>query len=143
MANTCATRWAQFLQSEGFQPTLEINPDHGELARLTFRFESVTYVVYLDEDDTDYFQLDLGYALDAQTVSELALRRAVDALNDRVKAIKVTLALDEPAVRFRVESFVEGLPSPPVFARSLRQLRLAARDFFRDMKKEARPMACA
>jgi hypothetical protein len=128
---TLEKRYLDFLGDEGYRPKADPDTDDLDFRLITFKSEGSTFLLFVYEDDPDYFNVgfsfDLGEAArDAAALASLALD-----VNGQVKGVKCTLAPDDNAVRFQVESFLCGSKvSHALLTRSLDALRHAAAAFF-------------
>ena len=123
--------YLDFLGDEGYRPRADPDTDDLDFSVITFKSEGSTFLLFVYEDDPDYFNvgfsLDLGEpAKDPAALASLALD-----VSGQVKGVKCTLGLEDNAIRFQVETFLCGSKvSHALLKRSLDALRHAAAAFF-------------
>lgn len=122
-----ATRLFDRLAEEGFRPKLEV--DDETHSTISFKVEGRHFLSFVDEEDPGFFHLGLCYELPEGMTLPWALDRA-NALNEELKAAKVTVRAEEREIRFHIELFVDGAPAPDLLERSVSVLRLASKKFF-------------
>jgi hypothetical protein len=123
---------AQILREEGYLPRIDEDGD------ISFKAEGIGYLVRVAVDDDEYCQLQLGYRLPEDTLSEHALSVA-NHLNGKLKAVKTTVwpwrdARQYSSVSFTIEQFFdepERLRAP--LGRSISALRNASDEYFEQL----------
>ncbi len=129
MENVLARRWMDFLASEGYRPSLEVNEDNTERSRLRFKAEGKRFQLFLDEEDPTFVHLELDYNLgEGRDLDQLV--RTANEVNETMKGAKTTVDGDCETARFHLEWFQEELPSLALLERSLSQLATAAAQYF-------------
>jgi hypothetical protein len=125
-AANATQRYLDLLAEEGCRPKLEGSSD--SQATISFKSEGESFLLFVDEDDETFLHIGSFYEL-GEVDADCALSLAND-LNELLKAVKVTIAPEDRAVRFHVESFLEDAPSMKHIERAVSLLRGAAVEFF-------------
>ena len=126
-----AARYLDVLSEEGYRPKLETTDDNH--AVIVFNSERESFLLFVDEDDESFFHLGSGYELGELDIPA-ALNRA-NELNEQLKVVKVTVAPEERAVRFHLESFLgEAPPKMDHVKRAVSAVRNAAAKFFEPIR---------
>lgn len=121
-----------FLAEEGYRPNLdEQDPEDGAVRTVSFKSEGHRFVLFVYEDDPDYFNLGFAFDLGEGPHDPATLASMAGEVNEHVKGVKCTVAREDNSVRFQVETFLGGeAPTAALLERSLRALRYAAAQFF-------------
>jgi hypothetical protein len=121
-----------FLGEEGYRPRCDDDPGDDDSPKVvTFKSEGQTFLLFVYEDDPDYFNVGFSFDLGEGEQDRAALTAPAAAVNDEVKGVKCTLGRDDNSVRFQVESFLGGAkPTSELLTRCLSALRHAATEFF-------------
>jgi hypothetical protein len=128
---TLEKHYLDFLGDEGYRPRADPDTDDLDFRVITFKSEGSTFLLFVYEDDPDYFNVGFTFDLGESPHDQSALARLALDINGEVKGVKCTLAPEENAVRFQVESFLCGSKaSTALLKRSLDALRHAAATFF-------------
>jgi putative sensory transduction regulator len=128
---TLAVRRVEFLAEEGYRPEYEPDADDDQFGVITFKCEGSCFLLFVYEDDPDYFNLGMAYDLGQADLDPAALANVAGEVNASVKGVKCTLALQERSVRFQVESFLgDAKPTAALLRRSVDALRHGAAQFF-------------
>ncbi|MFL5302210.1 MAG: YbjN domain-containing protein [Anaeromyxobacteraceae bacterium] len=128
---TLEQRYLDFLADEGYRPRGDPDADDLDFRVITFKSEGSTFLLFVYEDDPDYFNVGFSFDLGEAAKDPAALARLALHVNGQVKGVKCTLGHEDSAVRFQVESFLCGSKvSHALLKRSLDALRHAAAAFF-------------
>jgi hypothetical protein len=126
-ARNLAARYLDLLAEEGYRPGLDGADDRH--AVISFKSEGETFLLFVDEDDDNFFHLGSWFE-----VGDLELATAVDRaneLNEQLRVVKTTIGLEDRVVRFQVESFLDDPPaSLELIERAVIAARSAASLFF-------------
>jgi Putative bacterial sensory transduction regulator len=132
--------YLDYLREEGYRPELDKDGD------VVFKHERVTFIIFANEDDEQYFKMMIPYFWELETAEETdRAMRVMMRLNREYKAAKFCETGED--VSLFVECFYEtadGFKS--VFARYVDLLSSALREFRQLMQEEtpqARPIAQA
>lgn len=58
---------------------------------LTFKYQMVTYLYLYDKSDDEFFSLYVPYIFDVDEQNELAVLKAMNAINNSIKVIKLVI----------------------------------------------------
>jgi hypothetical protein len=119
-------RYLDLLAEEGYRPKLEGATDLHTI--ISFKSEGEAFMIFVDEDDEAFLHVGSFYELGEVDIDS-ALCFAND-LNERLKAVKVTIAPDDGAARFYVETYLDDAPAVKHIERAVDLLRGAALEFF-------------
>jgi Putative bacterial sensory transduction regulator len=123
---TLEKRYFDFLGDEGYRPRADLDTDDLDFRVITFKPEGSTFLLFVYEDDPDYFNVGFSFDMGEGAKDPAALASLALDVNGQVKGVKCTLGPDENAVRFQVESFLCGSKvSHALLKRSLDALRHA------------------
>ena len=132
--------YLDYLREEGYRPELDKDGD------VVFKHERVTFIIFANEDDEQYFKMMVPYFWELETAEETDRAvRVMMRLNREYKAAKFCETGED--VSLFVECFydtADGFKS--VFARYVDLLSSALREFRQLMQEEtpqARPIAQA
>ena len=128
---TLAVSRVEFLAEEGYRPEYEPDADDDQFGVISFKCEGSCVLMFIYEDDPDYFNLGMGFDLGEGDLDPAALASVAGGVNADSKGVKCTLALQERAVRFQAESFLcDAKPSGALLRRSIAAMRHGAALFF-------------
>ena len=114
-----------YLRSEGFQPTIDENGD------VSFRYEGGNYSIYVEENDTGYFEIYYPNFYKLETRAERISAAAVASAVTRSKrVVKVWLNSSETNVSITAEMFVANLTDFSRFFYRLLNIMISARNDF-------------
>jgi hypothetical protein len=118
-----------YLKGEGFAVTLDNDGD------LVFKQEGRTYILIIDEKDTDFVRLTFPnfWSIESEDERKRATRAAMLA-TAKTKVAKVYLAGDNTWAA--IETFAKPEGFAPFIARGLMALRAAANNFAETMRSE-------
>jgi len=129
--------YMDFLQEEGYRPSQDEDGD------IVFKHEAVTYLLFVEEEDTNYFRLvyPAFWEISTPDEEEKAATFTMD-INAEMKVVKLYQLGDK--VWAGVEMFCEPIDNcKSVFQRCLRVLQLSSNRFCEMMRDsqgiEARP----
>jgi hypothetical protein len=124
---TLTDQYLEFLTAEGYRPRCD-DTDDEKFKVVVFKVEGETFLVFVYEDDPDYFCI--GHSYTAQDDERTLIRRACH-VNDNVKGVKCSVYAAKHEARFMVESFLGGAKlNGAMLSRALDALRYAVRQFF-------------
>ncbi len=103
-----ARRTFAFLKRHGFDP--ELQGSEKRYTQVAFRHEGDRFVVQLDEQDEDFLQVNLGYALPEPRRGELPALRRAHAVQGRMKVVKIWLGPGQRFVEFQAPLLLGGHP---------------------------------
>lgn len=122
-----ARRYLKFLADEGYRPRREDDPDDDSFKVLSFKSEAQTFILFVYEDDPDYFNIGFAFDLGDDPHDPAALANMARDVTESVKGVKCILGLEDNLVRLQVETFLAGAtPTAALLERSLAALRHAA-----------------
>ena len=123
--------YQEHLRGEGYRPEIDKDGD------IVFKHERITFVLFANEDDEQYFKLMVPYFWELETPEETERAvRVMTRLNREYKAAKFCQTGDD--VSLFVECFYEHPEQcKPVFARYVDLLAAAMREFKQLMLEEA------
>jgi hypothetical protein len=121
----------RFLADEGYRPRCDDDEEDENVRTIQFKSEGELFLLFVYEDDPDYFNVGLCFDLGEGPHDPAALTALTVEVNDHVKGVKCSICRDDNSVRFQVETFLGGAkPNGTVLARSLGALRHAASFFY-------------
>ncbi len=128
---TLEQHYLDFLADEGYRPRADSDTDDESFKVIAFKSEGNAFLLFVYEDDPDYFNVGFSFDQGKTPLDPAALANLARDVNGDVKGVKCTIAPEENAVRFQVETFLSGAKaSPALLKRSLGALRHAAATFF-------------
>jgi len=124
--------YLKFLQEEGFKGTLD---DDGDI---DFKFEGDKYILFVDENDPEYFRIQAGYGCDFNSDEDIFKHlEAANAVNAEYKLGKIFVRVEKELVLLETSLFLaqpEGFK--PFFKRCLGILQGMISDFAEKLKEE-------
>jgi hypothetical protein len=131
VGNSLEKRYLELLAEEGYRPQPDEDGDDESFNTISFKAEGKTFLLFAYEDDPDYFNVGFSFDLGETSHDPAALAALALDVNERVKGVKCSIAPQDNAVRFQVETFLGGATaSPALLRRSIDALQHAARTFF-------------
>ncbi len=126
-----ARRYLEFLADEGYRPRCEDDPDDDSFKVLSFKSEGQTFILFVYEDDPDYFNIGFAFDRGEGPHDPAALANMARDVTESVKGVKCILGLQDNSVRLQVETFLGGAtPTAALLERLLAALRHAATQVF-------------
>lgn len=119
--------YREYLVQEGYAPKIDSDGD------VIFKYEGLTYIILISEDDDEYFQM-MALFWDIESAEER--RRAHSAALEISKNLKVVklVPYGDDSMSAAVEMFcVPPEAFKPVFGRSASAIRVAIRQFAEKM----------
>ena len=114
-----------YLRSEGFQPAVDEDGD------ITFRYEGGNYYIYVEDNDTGYFQIVYPNFYRLETRAErTAAAAAASVVTRGIRVVKVYLNSSESNVSISAEMFVVNLTDFTQFFYRLLDIMNSARNEF-------------
>jgi|TergutMp193P3_1026864.scaffolds.fasta_scaffold274599_1 hypothetical protein len=129
--------WAEFyrdfLRDEGFRPNIDDN------GHVVFKFESGSYMICIDSDDEQFFQLIylFGFEIESQEEFHRAMNACVNITRD-TKVVKLSVIKDElSSFVASVEAFVDSpeAVTKKVFDRYLSVIQDCVGKFVKHMRE--------
>lgn len=123
--------YREFLDREGYRPQVDKDGD------ILFKFEGGNYLLFVNKDDPEFFQLVFPGFWEIDDGEELARALvAASHANSKCKAVKVVVS-PKRNVSAMVEMFFERPDQfAPVFARSIGAIRFGVKTFADKMRGE-------
>jgi len=117
--------YIDYLAEEGFRGTLDEDGD------IEFKYEGDKYILYIEEDDPEYFRLQSGYACDIETDEDTFNHLlAANAVNTEYKLGRIFVRLEKKLVLLETALFLSTPDSfKPFFKRCLGILQSMISDF--------------
>jgi len=124
--------YLDFLRKEGFSGTLD---DDGDI---DFKFEGDKYVLFVDENDPEYFRIQAGYGCDFDSDDSVAKHmEAANAVNAEYKLGKIFIRVEKELVLLETSLFIADPNGyKPFFKRCLGILQGMISDFADKLKEE-------
>lgn len=128
---TKAELYSNYLRDEGYQPKIDGDGD------VVFKAQSLTYILFADEDDREYYRLTIPNFWPIESEKERAQAyAAAGKATAQMKVAKVSVVKDN--LWASVEMLIDPIENfTKVFERSLRILQ-ASVEVFRDEMNAAR-----
>jgi hypothetical protein len=123
--------FAEFLKAEGYVPTVDTDGD------ILFKFEGRTYVLLLDDEDTEFFRIVFPNFWEIESDDERRkIEKAALVATSDTKAAKVYPVRDDTWASIEIFAATDEA-FQRVFSRSMSALQSVIRNFSEEMKRQS------